>query len=69
VAATQGLVSIRSAWAAGATFDRELGALLSATCARDLPTALAVLRSLVPDFTPSAVLLALAQRSASRVTP
>ncbi|MGA8668675.1 MAG: polysaccharide biosynthesis protein [Terracidiphilus sp.] len=68
-AATQGLVSIRSSWVAGAAFDRELGALLSATCGRDLPTALAVLRSLLPDFTPSAVLLALAQRSASRVTP
>ncbi len=68
-AATQGLVSIRSAWAAGAAFDRELGALLSAARGRDLPTALAVLCSLVPDFTPSAALLALAQRSASRVAP
>jgi O-antigen biosynthesis protein WbqV len=68
-AATQGLFSIRSALAVGAAFDRELGALLSATRARDLPTALAVLRSLVPDFTPSAALLTVAQRSASRVAP
>jgi O-antigen biosynthesis protein WbqV len=68
-AATPGLFSIRSALAAEAAFDRELGALLSATRGRDLPTALAILRSLVSDFTPSAALLALVQRSASRVAP
>ncbi|HUD55868.1 MAG TPA: polysaccharide biosynthesis protein [Terracidiphilus sp.] len=68
-AATEGLFSIRSDLMAEAAFDRELGALLSATRARDLPTALSLLRSLVPDFTPSAALLTVAQRSASRVAP
>jgi FlaA1/EpsC-like NDP-sugar epimerase len=66
-AAAQGLFSIRSHGRAGAAFDQELDALERATRARDLPSALACLRSLVPDFTPSAALLNLAQRSASRV--
>jgi O-antigen biosynthesis protein WbqV len=64
-----GLLSISSASRAAAAFNSELDALETAARARDLLAALACLRSLVPDFTPSAFLLALAQRSASRVTP
>jgi len=68
-ATAPGILSIRSHLKIGAAFDRELDALERATRARDLPSALACLRSLVPDFTPSAALLALARRSTSRVAP
>jgi O-antigen biosynthesis protein WbqV len=68
-ARAQGLLSIHSSFMTGAAFDRELDALERATRARDLPSALACLRSLVPDFTPSAALLALAQRNVSRMAP
>jgi FlaA1/EpsC-like NDP-sugar epimerase len=66
-AATQGLFSIGSDLMAEAVFDRELDALRGALQVRDLPATIGLLRSLVPDFTPSAALLTLIQRSASRV--
>jgi O-antigen biosynthesis protein WbqV len=66
-AVIQGLLSVHSSLTSGAAFDRELDALRNAERARDLSASIGCLRSLVPDFTPSAALLALAPRSASRV--
>ena len=66
-AMAQSLLSIHSNLMTGAAFDRELDALENATLARDLPAAIGCLRSLVPDFTPSAALLSLAQRHIVRV--
>ena len=68
-AMAQGLLSVQSNLMTAAALDCGLDALLQAVHARDLPAAIGCLRSLVPDFTPSSALLALAQRSASRVAP
>ncbi len=68
-ARTQGLFSICSRSTGAPMFNRDLDALEHAVQARDLPAAIGCLRSLVPDYTPSAALLAVAQRSSSRVTP
>jgi O-antigen biosynthesis protein WbqV len=65
-AAAPPLLSIDSPLKSGAGLDRELDTLERALRARDLPAAIASLRSLVPDFTPSAALLALAQQSPLR---
>jgi hypothetical protein len=48
---------------------RNLELLKDALDARDLLAALNAVRSMVPSFTPSATLLALAQQSATRVIP
>jgi FlaA1/EpsC-like NDP-sugar epimerase len=66
-ATARGLFSIHSNSTTGAAFDRELDALERAMRVRDLPASIHCLRTLASDFTPSAALLALAQRSASRV--
>jgi len=64
----KGLLSIHSNLMTGAEFDRKFDALQTSAQARDLPATIGCLRSLVPDFTPSAALLGLAQRNASRVS-
>ena len=65
-AMAQGLLSIHSSSMTAAAFDRELDALRNSARARDLPATIGCLRSLAPDFTPSAALLGLAQRTVSR---
>lgn len=65
-ALAQGLFSIDSPFKSGAELDCELAVLKQATRARDLCAAVACLCSLVPNFTPSAALSALAQQNALR---
>jgi FlaA1/EpsC-like NDP-sugar epimerase len=61
-----GLFSIDSPFKSGAELDCELAVLKQAARARDLYAAIACVRSLVPNFTPSAALSALAQQNALR---
>lgn len=64
-----GLLSIRSPGIAGAELQRGLEWLRNALDARDLPSAIEGLRSVVPNFTPSAALMAQVQQRRTRVTP
>ncbi|MGO9434551.1 MAG: polysaccharide biosynthesis protein [Terracidiphilus sp.] len=66
-AAAQGLLSICAPLKNRVALDRGLDALQRAMLTRDLPAPIACLLSLVPDFTPSAFVLNLAQKSTSRV--
>ncbi len=64
-----GLLSVRSAGVAGIELQRGLEWLRNSLEARDLPSALEGLRSLVPNFEPSAALMAHAQQRRTRVMP
>lgn len=62
-----GLLSLRSERISGGELQRGLARLRSALDGRDLPAAVAGLRSLVPEFQPSAALMALARGQRGRV--
>jgi FlaA1/EpsC-like NDP-sugar epimerase len=64
-----GLFTIDSPQPAATELQARLASLLAALDERDLAAALAQLRALVPDYTPSARVCALAGRHATRVTP
>lgn len=64
-----GLLSVRSPWIADGELQRGLARLRGAIEARDLHVAIDGLRWLVPDFKPSAAILALAHQRGTRVMP
>lgn len=68
-ARTSGLQSVFSPGIEPSLLHRSLVHMRQALDTRDLPRALAVLQALVPDYTPSATVLSLADQTASRVTP
>jgi len=67
-ASTPGLLAIESPQASTAELRAALASLRTALSARDLAAAVAHLRALVPDYTPSAALCALAEPRAARVS-
>ena len=63
-----GLVSIKAELHSRQQLDAGLAGLRAALDARDLADALAALRALVPDYTPSAAVLALSRQNSPQVT-
>lgn len=66
-ASLAGLVSVETAQSAPAQLTARLASLRTALESRDLALALGHLRALVPDYTPSPAVLALARRSSPQV--